>query len=530
MSKIFKSQQWTKLPVQSRYPEKYFLESLDEIPNGSIYFAQRSTKLSKIGEEISGQPLDFIGILFKTTAQDRAGIYIYGFDEDHIVTIKLSSLISDPTIIQHYILPLLPLTDAKQEIKLPRYLKGAKKIVPLSDFSEIQSSLVDVLKNIMTKYSRESYVTDYYSTISSIVGLPFSNFVGQNEMTGPKLVGLILWEAGLIWDDHYTIKKFNPVVKDMDFYQSLKTSHTNQLSLNLGYSKDESIRFSLPFDMDLNDIWSQININDYIIKGEDGSIDIDVERFNRDHYKLEKGDSSEGIITKKLVNLKTTKVLSPTILFGSLTLSDFIPQLNKKSKRWNELRISTKLNLSFWHDRLIPVEKKGQIKESSFQIQSDLENFEVAIKENYKYHLNKIITKKAYLKEAALLIGEWSNQIHELAIVTNAKIIWKKLNLKLDARDYPRKNKKPINLRLPVIGESTEIDLSLDEYMWNTSWKYYWTKKGDQELLPKVKQMIKEGDDILDLISEICPIYNVVLHLVVQLKRTKKYLKKYRED
>ena len=80
-----------------------------------------------------------------------------------------------------------------------------------------------VLKDLFKKYYDSKPEHDAYQVLASIVGLPVAeNLRSKNSYTAPELVGLILFQAGLIWDDHFATCNRNPVCCfDKCFFQRI---------------------------------------------------------------------------------------------------------------------------------------------------------------------------------------------------------------------------------------------------------------------------------------------------------------------
>lgn len=89
----------------------------------------------------------------------------------------------------------------------------------------------EVLKDLLKKYYDMKPEHDAYQVLASIVGLPVAESLrSRNAYTAPELVGLILFQAGLIWDDHFATCNRNPVCCfDKCFFQKIieKTNETN---------------------------------------------------------------------------------------------------------------------------------------------------------------------------------------------------------------------------------------------------------------------------------------------------------------
>ena len=67
------------------------------------------------------------------------------------------------------------------------------------------------LANLFKKYSGMGAEADGYQRMAAMFGLPVSEeFRSKEQFTGPELVSLILFQAGLIWDNRFAINGGNP--------------------------------------------------------------------------------------------------------------------------------------------------------------------------------------------------------------------------------------------------------------------------------------------------------------------------------
>ena len=171
---------WPGPPKEFSGPSKYTRETVCQIPPGSLYFASRKGPFSELNARITGSPYDMIGITVWSEAAGREGVYVYtmGMNLPGVVVVNLDTLISDDTIIHHAILPLKDLLD-----------------------EEWAEQRHQVLKELLKKYRTLSPQHDSYQCLASMIGLPIADSLRpKKKMTPSELIGLILFQAGLIGD------------------------------------------------------------------------------------------------------------------------------------------------------------------------------------------------------------------------------------------------------------------------------------------------------------------------------------------
>ena len=87
----------------------------------------------------------------------------------------------------------------------------------------------EVLRDLLFKYKDMEPEHDAYQVLASIVGLPVAESLrSKNAFTSPEVIGLILFQAGLIWDDHFATGNRNPVCCfDQCFFSEIIKSAAN---------------------------------------------------------------------------------------------------------------------------------------------------------------------------------------------------------------------------------------------------------------------------------------------------------------
>lgn len=187
---------------------KYTTDTLFKIPTGSLYFASRRGPLSEASERITGSPYDIIGIIFQSKTRKTEGTHIYTIDPNanKIVTINLADLIKDGNIVRHGILPLKDFEEKDDNRK-----------------THLRNKRTAILCDLFKRYRKFNSQYDAYQNLASIVGFSLSEDTRpKNSLTAAELIGLILFQAGLIWDGRFAAGNKNPVCCfDKCFFQKL---------------------------------------------------------------------------------------------------------------------------------------------------------------------------------------------------------------------------------------------------------------------------------------------------------------------
>ena len=255
---------WPCPPKHFCGPSKYMIDTISKIPTGSLYFASRKGPVSESSARITGSPYDMIGIIFQSITGGREGIYVYTVDStfgdgddptNKVVIVNLADLIKDDTIIHHAVLPLKDFADCDDEDgKSEESYQRRKRYGPVSyrsnteqckghdgsdddnddnwykdcpDSKEwkklLRQKRTDIIKELFRKYRQMKPVHDAYQSLASIVGFPVAESLrSENAFTAPELIGLILFQAGLIWDGRFATGNKNPVCCfDKCFFQKL---------------------------------------------------------------------------------------------------------------------------------------------------------------------------------------------------------------------------------------------------------------------------------------------------------------------
>lgn len=219
---------WPCGPKEFLGPLKYTQETLPRIPTGSLYFASRKGPVSEMNALITKSPYDMIGIVFQSRVQGKEGTYVYTLFLDErsssIGAVDLEKLLSDPNIIHHAILPLkdFDIYDVKDEnAENPNDVYSKCK-----DSKEWKMNLREdrnrILRDLFKKYRDTKPEYDMYQNVASLIGLSAVSNRSEKSFTPSELVGLILFEAGLIWDDRFATGAQNPAqCFDSKFFEGL---------------------------------------------------------------------------------------------------------------------------------------------------------------------------------------------------------------------------------------------------------------------------------------------------------------------
>jgi len=83
--------------------------------------------------------------------------------------------------------------------------------IPADRTPNLEKKRVEVLKSLLQKYWNSNATYDSYQTLAAIFGLPVAEELRDpNQFTSPELIGLILYQAGLIWDNRFATGNKNP--------------------------------------------------------------------------------------------------------------------------------------------------------------------------------------------------------------------------------------------------------------------------------------------------------------------------------
>ena len=238
---------WPCLPKQFIGPTKYVSENICKIPTGSLYFASRKGPLSEASARITGSPYNIVGLIFQSKTNNKEGTYVYTVDStlindktsNKIAVVNLAELIVDDSIIHHGVLPLkdfddkLPKDslDIQKDSKQNEYEYWYRDCTDSKDWKRrLLEKRNEILKDLFKKYRDMKPEHDAYQTLASIVGFPVAESLrSKNAFTAPELVGLILFQAGLIWDGRFAAGNKNPACCfDKRFFQKLAKNTSNK--------------------------------------------------------------------------------------------------------------------------------------------------------------------------------------------------------------------------------------------------------------------------------------------------------------
>jgi hypothetical protein len=460
----------------------------DKILTGSLYFASRKGALSDATLQISGLPYDIIGIIFQNKEY-----YVYTIINNGVETISLNSLLSDNNITNHAVLQ-----------------------VKETEFNEKR---IEILRHLFKYYREVPIKYNLYRHLASIVGYPVIKENGY--MTGPQLIGLILFQAGLIWDDRFATGNKNPVCCfDKCFFQDIAKDAEGDY--------EAIVSLVTP-----NNDWFEIeqNIQQYI--------DFYQEDYKHCYSKSEWIKISD--CDKRLPHQKF--VYTRTIIFEALRPSDFLKKTNNyydlkppnspelvgmicslATRRTDENDIN-RINMSWYSDILKPLcsESRSQDHNSRF--------------EDYTQELMNIIPKlssdfnKRYLSDlnGNLLLkickctSQLAAELHLLSEECNSRI------------KYNQDTKKEYKFKVLLdSGDryATEYVIILNKYMWGNNWKYTWDNRIEcekSELSVRIKKLMSDLTELKNKIPVSCVILELIVYLLEQAHRLYTYTRKYRK-
>ena len=199
---------WPCPPSCVESPEQYTSENLSKIPTGSLYFGSRKNPLSEINARITYCPYDVVGICFQSKFREGNSTYVYLLNKTcGVSVVVLSELIKDSSIVYHSVLPIknMPTALCRQRNR--------------------------ILKELFQKYQQLKVTHSLYQTVCALIGLPMSP---AKQMTPYELVGKILFQAGLLWDDRFGTGDKNPVGCFEDsFFQDISQPCLDQVTVAL---------------------------------------------------------------------------------------------------------------------------------------------------------------------------------------------------------------------------------------------------------------------------------------------------------
>lgn len=579
---------WPYPPKNFTGPAKYTYETLSRIPTGSLYFSSRKGPLSEMSARITGSPYDMVGIIFQSRTPGREGTYVYTVDSsflpsdrmaDKVVVINLADLISDDTIIHHAVLPLKDFDEPSREN--PRY----RHVIRRSYEEERQwgRSLKEkrngILKDLFRKYREMRPEHDSYQTLASMAGLPVAESLRtKNALTAAELVGLILFQAGLIWDDRLAVDNQNPVCCFDDcFFQSAseEVESDSEVVVNLMTPKTfteakyrrHRPRQPLPEEEkggeDLQDYLHRAfnessEEEDWTEPGEKGSIESDDEAPRRHRH-------SEPI--QKPVHART-------ILFGSLRPVDFLrdyyrsagvnPQdqsvlrsirpltgrrgasgelvaiIHALANQQDSSDDLNQLNMSWYHDNLIPIELDNNCDEGcEDRIESEcrvmkglIQRIDQDFVQKRMLHVGNASLSGPRLLRICRQVSEIAAELHALACECETYVRSADDPSGTVASDY---NEEEDHQRFKVRVDSqsrigTDYIIVLHKYMWGGGWKYDWIgplkRHPDKhyEISCRMKRLLEGLNDLKNRTPVSCIILELIVCLLEQANALNQYI------
>lgn len=451
----------------------------DKILTGSLYFASLKGPLSEASFHISRYNYDIIGIIFKTKEY-----YVYTILNKGIEIIPLNDLLTDHNLGNHSILQIKD--------------------------SKFNTQRINILKDLFKYYHKVNINYDLYTHLASIVGYPIIK--KQGVMTSSQLVGLILFQAGLIWDDKFITRNKNPVACfDKCFFLELaeQTEGEYEAIVKLVPPKNDW------FEMEQN------VINFY-------------QESNKQRYS-----KSEWIIYPDYQEPCQKFVYARTLVFENLKPSDFLSQNIKPQEHIESnadpILIATicslatrrsgqkdinKLNMSWYHNNLKFLKldtTQTKFQDYSDQLKSIIPIVSDDFNKRYLSHLNGDL-----LLMICKSVSELGLELHKISEECNSKV---KYN-----RDS--KSEYKFNVLLDSGDRFAEYLIILNKYMWGNNWKYHWDnplQSKNIELSERIKTLIKSLNNLKDIIPSSCIILELVMYLLEQSHRLYTYTCKYRK-
>jgi hypothetical protein len=473
-------------------PPKYTINNFSKIPTGSLYLASKRGPLSEASTRIHGLSFDTIGIVFQSSGK-KEGTYIYTIDPvlNKIVTLSLPDLIKHNDIKSHGILPLKDFEEEDEEQK--KY------------FREKRTS---ILRNLFKTYRKHNPKYDNYQNLAATIGFPLSDENRlENLLTASELVGLILFQTGLICDNR--TQKGNVTLKTPQREESsdecCKRCDSDEIK-NIYCKEDE----------DESDRRVEYNLKRYLEEmSEKGGDEYDSECY------LEK------------------RVYVRTILFRFLKPSDFLvgcKRLNENSLITrntvaNEMCLLAKqygiknineLKMSWYHNELIPLNTSNDKNVQDFAF---LGNLVRKLKDEPK---NPLWVSEDRLSAICKYTSKLSEQLHNLAGQCNSTIKWNKRYCHINNIDD-----EDDECKISVITDSEcEFMIIIHKYMWNNDWEYVWKvplnlpKEKIDFLCCETKELISNLVDLKDGIPESCIIFELIIYLIKQAHDLYSYIRK----
>lgn len=542
---------WSCPPKSFSGPARYTYESLSKIPTGSLYFSSRKGPLSEMSARITGSPYDMIGIVFQSRTSGREGTYVYTVDSaflsndrmaDKVVVINLADLIYDDTIIHHAVLPLKDFDEPGDPWR-----------------RELKEQRNEIFRELFRKYREMSPEHDAYQTLASMAGLPVAESLRtKNAMTAAELVGLILFQVGLIWDDRFDADGQNPAsCFDDCFFQttSEQPDGNSDVVVNLMTPKvftEKRYRHEKGEEEDL-DAYLQRTFNDCSSSSEE--------------EPPEKGEPRPNLPFQK-------PIYARTILFGSLRPVDFLRDYYRSSgldphdqSDLRSIRPLTgrrgasgelvaiihslasqrdhhdeinQLNMSWYHDNLIPIELDNNCDEGCEErierecraMKGLVQRIDQDFVQKHMLHMGHAALNGARLLRICRQASEIAAELHALASECDSYVRSKEDPDGTLAADYnEERDHQKFKIRVDSHGRiGTDYIIILHKYMWGGGWQYDWIHplKRDPdkhyEISCRMKRLIEGLLDLKNRTPVSCIILELIMCLLEQADALNNYI------
>lgn len=573
---------WPCPPKNFSGPAKYTYETLSRIPTGSLYFSSRKGPLSEMSARITGSPYDMVGIIFQSRAPGREGTYVYTVDcaflpsdkmTDKVVVINLTDLIYDDTIIHHAVLPLKDFDEPSEETWRQRHVIRRHDDESKSSLKERRS---EIFRELFRNYREMSPEHDAYQTLASMAGLPVAESLrSKNALTAAELVGLILFQAGLIWDDRFAADDQNPVsCFDDCFFQptSEDSEGDSEIVVNLLTPKsftETRYRNRPPPEQDGEEKGGE-DLDSYLHRAFNES--------SEEEESKEKGSVSDEEEPTPHPSRCQEPIQKPvyarTILFGSLRPVDFLRDYYRSSglnphdqSDLRSIRPLTgrrgasgelvaiihslanqrdgnddvnQLNMSWYHDNLISIELDNNCDEGCEErIESEcrvmkglVQRIDQDFVQKHMLHMGNAALNGARLLRICRQASEIAAELHALACECDSYVRSKEDHDVTLASDYnEERDHQKFKVRIDSQGRiGADYIIVLHKYMWGGGWKYDWTgplkRDSDKhyEISCRMKRLIEGLSDLKNRTPVSCIILELLVCLLDQTDALNQYI------
>lgn len=621
---------WPTRPKDFTGPARYDSKDASRIPTGSIYVASRKGPLSEMHAKITGCPYDTIGIIFQTKTEGREGTYVYTINSsllsaqsNPVVSVNLLDLMKDDNIIYHAVLPLKDFEDkpnvAQGNSQGDCYNDQDGCVDSLSWKCKLRERRNEILRDLFKTYRDRKPEHDSYQMLASIVGLSVSeNVRTKNAVTAAELTGLILFQAGLIWDDRFSTDNMNPACcLHQSFFKKLShsphpgeavvtlttpftymTMKSREPTLMKEHRKDypeavlkrkkhrtekgdEKTRSSL--QSHLNSSLTEEYHCEYTTTDSSEKGGVDITPY-RDFYNGQTGgykrcyhpadwmgepyQAGNGHWLKPVQRCMHVQ----TISFASLRPVDFLMDYYRSTgvNRYEQLRHQpltgrrgasgelvaivhslaselgcdrevNSLNMSWYHDNLIPLELNNNSDESC---ESRIER-EASIMKEVVSRLDRDLIQKRmiHLSNYGLTGGrlhhlckrtsELAAELHALACESNAHVRWGQKDGVPVRELHESDTQGEYKFKMKVEGSdkyATDYLMVLHRYMWSPGWKYDWveplrcSREKYYEMNCRIQKLIQDSVELKNRTPISCIVLELIVCLLEQAKRFYRYL------